>query len=153
MSFQVQPAPRMTNAPMKNSRSIHGSDLRSLAIAAAMAADHQQGSSSSQEPIGRSNRASRKKGRDQAGARESTQLPIESATGSPVPCRGDGTAVQRWRTLPLIVSNVLLRPFTERISGVLLEPSASLNDGAAVGPPCGCAAAWQTTFCICCERA
>jgi len=60
MSFQVQPAPRMTKAPMKNSTITSGNDETSRAIAAASAADHQHGISSSQEPIGRSKRESRK---------------------------------------------------------------------------------------------
>jgi hypothetical protein len=52
---------------------------------AASAADHQQGISSSQDPIGRSKRASRRYGRDQGGASVSTQLPVASATRAVVP--------------------------------------------------------------------
>jgi hypothetical protein len=47
---------------------------------AAIAADHQHGINSSQDPIGRSRRESRKYGRDHGGARVSTQLPVASAT-------------------------------------------------------------------------
>jgi hypothetical protein len=46
----------------------------------ASAADHQHGINSSQDPIGRSRRESRKYGRDHGGARVSTQLPVASAT-------------------------------------------------------------------------
>ena len=60
MSFQVQPAPRMTKAPMKNSTITSGNWLTSRAMPAASAADHQHGISSSQDPIGRSRRESRK---------------------------------------------------------------------------------------------
>src|SRR6201985_3713977 len=80
MSFQVQPAPRMAKAPMKNSTMSRGSARRSFARPAASATDHQHGIKSSQEPIGRSSRASLRYGRDQAGAVVSTQLPVESAT-------------------------------------------------------------------------
>ncbi len=160
MSFQVQPAPRMAKAPMKNSTSSHGSAATSRAIPAASAADHQHGSSSSHEPIGRSKRARRRYGRDHAGARESTQLPVESATrplasliAVAMPTQRD----QRESTLPLMVSKVLpplLR--TERTSlGTFDVPSTSLKEGGAAGPPPppACAvAAWQTCFIICCER-
>ena len=54
MSFQVQPAPRMAKAPMKNSASMPESGTRRRAAIGGSAADHQHGSSSSQEPIGRS---------------------------------------------------------------------------------------------------
>jgi hypothetical protein len=47
---------------------------------AASAADHQHGINSSQDPIGRSRRESRKYGRDHGGACVSTQLPVASAT-------------------------------------------------------------------------
>jgi len=57
MSFQVQPAPRMASAPRANS-AIRPASL-SQSGAAASASDHQQGNSSSQMPIGRSQRASR----------------------------------------------------------------------------------------------
>src|SRR5712672_3460762 len=80
MSFQVQPAPRMTNAPMKNSAMMRGNWPISRTTPAASAADHQHGISSSQDPIGRSRRESRKYGRDHGGARVSTQLPVASAT-------------------------------------------------------------------------
>src|SRR3981189_23880 len=83
MSFQVQPAPRMANAPMKNSAMMTGNWLQSWMTPAASAADHQHGISSSQDPIGRSRRESRKYGRDQGGARVSTQLPVASATRAP----------------------------------------------------------------------
>src|SRR6185437_9223976 len=53
---------------------------RAWAATAASAADHQQGSSKSHEPIGRSRRDSRRYGRSQEGASVSTQLPVESAT-------------------------------------------------------------------------
>src|SRR5579863_3524751 len=80
MSFQVQPAPRMAKAPRKNNAMTSGSRLRLCVSPAASAVDHQHGNSSSQDPIGRSRRASRKYGRDHAGARVSTQLPVASAT-------------------------------------------------------------------------
>ena len=57
MSFQVQPAPRMASAPSAN-RAIQPIS-RPQSGAAPSAADHQQGSISSQMPIGRSQRASR----------------------------------------------------------------------------------------------
>ena len=60
MSFQVQPAPRITKAPMKNSTTTHASRLISCATPAASAADHQHGISSSHDPIGRSRRESRR---------------------------------------------------------------------------------------------
>ena len=60
MSFQVQPAPRITKAPMKNSTTTNANWLTSRATPAASAADHQHGISSSQDPIGRSKRASRR---------------------------------------------------------------------------------------------
>jgi hypothetical protein len=60
MSFQVQPAPRITKAPMKNSPSISGNCSVSRAMPVASAADHQHGISSSHDPIGRSKRASRR---------------------------------------------------------------------------------------------
>ncbi len=60
MSFQVQPAPRITKAPMKNSTIVSGSDAMWPEIPAASAADHQHGISNSHEPIGRSKRESRK---------------------------------------------------------------------------------------------
>src|SRR5581483_7805891 len=80
MSFQVQPAPRMAKAPMKNNAMSRGSGRSWCAWPAASATDHQHGIKSSQEPIGRSSRASLRYGRDQAGAVVSTQLPVESAT-------------------------------------------------------------------------
>src|SRR6202047_2620235 len=80
MSFQVQPAPRMAKAPTKNSAMTRGNRPMLLAMAAASAADHQHGISNSQNPIGRSRRASRKEGRDHGGANVSTQLPVASAT-------------------------------------------------------------------------
>src|SRR5450432_541902 len=52
---------------------------------AASAADHQHGINSSQDPIGRSRRESRKYGRDQGGAWVSTQLPVASATRAAAP--------------------------------------------------------------------
>ncbi len=60
MSFQVQPAPRMTNAPMKNSTRMRGNWLMLPMTPAASAADHQHGISNSHDPIGRSRRESRK---------------------------------------------------------------------------------------------
>jgi hypothetical protein len=58
MSLKVQPAPRMTMAPMRNrvSRRISGSPPPAATWASAI--DHQPGSSSSHQPIGRSKRAS-----------------------------------------------------------------------------------------------
>jgi hypothetical protein len=67
----------MTNAPTKNSAMMRGNCPMSPA---AIAADHQHGINSSQDPIGRSRRESRKYGRDHGGARVSTQLPVASAT-------------------------------------------------------------------------
>jgi hypothetical protein len=60
MSFQVQPAPRIAKAPMKNSRRCHRLGNASRAAMAARPEDHQQGMSKSHEPIGRSRRASRR---------------------------------------------------------------------------------------------
>ena len=48
MSFQVQPAPRMTKEPIRNNARMSGNRLTSRAIAAASAADHQHGSNNSQ---------------------------------------------------------------------------------------------------------
>jgi hypothetical protein len=76
MSLRVQPAARMTTAPTAKSASSHGSG----APPAASAIPHQQGSSSSQLPIGRSRRASRAKGRARGGRRRSNQ---PFAAGSP----------------------------------------------------------------------
>ena len=63
MSLKVQPAPRITTAPMPNSTISRQSGQRS----AAKAMPHQHGKSSSQVPIGRSSRASRIYGRSAAG--------------------------------------------------------------------------------------
>ena len=60
MSFQVQPAPRITKAPMKNSAQSQGRGRMSGATPVASAADHQHGISNSQEPIGRSKRDRRR---------------------------------------------------------------------------------------------
>ena len=60
MSFQVQPAPRMANAPMKNSTRCRMFGARAWPATAASAADHQHGNSNNQEPIGRSRRESRR---------------------------------------------------------------------------------------------
>ena len=57
MSFQVQPAPRMASAPSANSAIQPTRRPQSAPLPSA--ADHQQGSISSQMPIGRSQRASR----------------------------------------------------------------------------------------------
>ena len=64
MSFRVQPAPRMIAAPRANRRRNQGSGQPGLASAVL----HQQGNISSQMPIGRSTRASRRYGRAVAGA-------------------------------------------------------------------------------------
>ena len=58
-SFQVQPAPRMAKAPMKNSTMCQRLGNCSTRMPA-RPTDHQHGISSSQDPIGRSRRASRK---------------------------------------------------------------------------------------------
>ena len=58
MSFQVQPAPRIANAPMKNKTTVSGKDRNWPDTPAASAADHQHGISSSHDPIGRSSRES-----------------------------------------------------------------------------------------------
>ena len=57
MSFTVQPAPRMTMAPMVNS-TVMPMPVAAVGLASAIA--HQHGSSSSQMPVGRSSRASLK---------------------------------------------------------------------------------------------
>ena len=57
MSFQVQPAPRMASAPSANSAIQPTRRPQSAPVPSA--ADHQQGSISSQMPIGRSQRDSR----------------------------------------------------------------------------------------------
>jgi hypothetical protein len=57
MSLKVQPAPRITRAPMPN-RTISQMS-RSVSTGRASAMAHQPGSSSSQVPIGRSSRDSR----------------------------------------------------------------------------------------------
>ncbi len=60
MSFQVQPAPRIAVAPMPNSTPYQISiQTGSPDPCPAMATPHQQGSSNSQVPIGRSQRARR----------------------------------------------------------------------------------------------
>jgi hypothetical protein len=58
-SLTVQPAPRMTSAPAAKSRASQRSGACPVA-AAASARLHQQGSSRSQVPIGRSKRTSRR---------------------------------------------------------------------------------------------
>ncbi|MGY4329748.1 hypothetical protein ACVWWG_004165 [Bradyrhizobium sp. LB7.2] len=60
MSFQVQPAPRITKAPTKNRTMVSGRRPTSCAMPAASAADHQHGINRSQEPIGRSKRDKRR---------------------------------------------------------------------------------------------
>src|SRR5947209_5034985 len=92
MSFQVQPAPRMTKAPTKNRATMRGNGPISWATPAARAADHQHGNSNSQEPIGRSRRESRRYGRDHRGARVSTQLPMASATRVPASLMCSGSS-------------------------------------------------------------
>ncbi len=58
MSFSVQPAPRMMMAPMRNNRANQGLGMPPPAAIWPSASPHQQGSSSSHQPIGRSSRAS-----------------------------------------------------------------------------------------------
>ena len=57
MSFQVQPAPRMASAPRAKIAIQPASRAQSGATPSV--SDHQQGNSSSQVPIGRSQRVSR----------------------------------------------------------------------------------------------
>src|SRR6267154_3028189 len=114
MSFQVQPAPRMANAPMKNSAMMRGNCPMSPA---ASAADHQHGISSSQDPIGRSRRESRKYGRDQGGARVSTQLPVASATRAAAVLIGssrEDVAVQRVERATALLRDSRLRKCCRR---------------------------------------
>ena len=59
-SFQAEPAPRMTIAPIQNSTRWTGSGKGRPEAIAASAADHQQGRSRSHQPMGRSNRAIRR---------------------------------------------------------------------------------------------
>src|SRR6266567_1152585 len=117
MSFQVQPAPRMANAPMKNSAMMRGNWPMSLMTPAASAADHQHGISSSQDPIGRSRRESRKYGRDQGGARVSTQLPVASATRAAAVLIGssrEDVAVQRIERAATLLRDSRLRKCCRR---------------------------------------
>ena len=60
MSFQVQPAPRISQAPAAEAASTQAARALQPTVAAASNAPHQQGSSSSQVPIGRSARDSRR---------------------------------------------------------------------------------------------
>src|SRR4051794_38146706 len=110
MSFQVQPAPRMTKAPTKNRATMRGNWPMFCATPAASAADHQHGISNSQEPIGRSNRESLRYGRDHRGARVSTQLPVASATRVPAllmfsRSSGEDVAVQRVERAAALLSD------------------------------------------------
>src|SRR5215813_10791418 len=116
MSFQVQPAPRMTKLPTKNSAISSGKDLSSWATPAASASDHQQGIKSSQEPIGRSNRASLRYGRDHGGAIVSTQLPVESATrvAALFMLSRENVAVQRVEGAAALLGNCCLGRGTRR---------------------------------------
>src|SRR5918995_2472995 len=70
----------MATAPIRNKRQCQRFSGRPAAMPAS-AADHQQGRRRSHQPIGRSMRASRRKGRSRGGARRSTQLP-EGASGT-----------------------------------------------------------------------
>src|SRR5258708_39163257 len=117
MSFQVQPAPRMANAPMKNSAMMRGNWPMLLMTPAASAADHRHGSGSSQDPIGRSGRESRKYGRDHGGARVSTQLPVASATRAAAVLIGssrEDVAVQRIERAAALLGDSRLRKCRRR---------------------------------------
>ena len=142
ISFQVQPAPRMTKAPTKNNAMFNGSGRRSRAVPAASAADHQQGINSSHDPIGRSRRESRRYGRNHSGARVSTQLPVASATRAAAPLIG-----YRASTLPFSVSNVVPPLFLAAVASgnAADDPSTSLRLGPA-GPLACWVAASQTFF-------
>ena len=149
MSFQVQPAPRMMKAPMKNSATLSGSWRRSCATPAASAADHQHGINSSHEPIGRSSRDKRRYGRDHSGARVSTQLLVASATraAAPVMASLSSNGDYRVSTLPLSVSKVLPPRLVLLASGNEADdPSTSLRLGPA-GPRgcCACCCAMPHT--------
>ncbi len=136
MSFQVQPAPRMTKAPTKNSATSHGSVRRSPAMPQASAADHQQGIRRSQDPIGRSKRESRRYGRVQSGAPRID--PIAGGIGDAA-----GALRHRASALPERVSKV--EPparVVVVVSGSVGEPSTSLKVGP--GAERGCAAALHT---------
>ncbi len=60
MSFQVQPAPRITKAPMAKAANSQRSIQRQPSAMIASVSPHQQGISKSQVPIGRSARISRR---------------------------------------------------------------------------------------------
>ncbi len=60
MSFQVQPAPRITKAPIAMAGNSHRSTQRHPESTIASVIPHQHGISKSQVPIGRSARASRR---------------------------------------------------------------------------------------------
>ena len=83
MSFHVQPAPRIRKAPMAQPKAIHISVRLPPAESAATANPnpHQHGISNNQVPAGRSARDRRRYGRDQRGAKRSTQFSkVASAT-------------------------------------------------------------------------
>ncbi len=145
-SFQVQPAPRITMAPIRNNNTCQGSGPQRPAGIAASAADHQHGRSSSHHPIGRSSRVSRRYGRVQAGAIVSTQFPVASATLPAVaPMSGPPMSGHRASGLPVSVSNV---PRPGLGSGRAGPPNASLRLG-----PEGAGPAAQTCLRICCDFA
>ena len=68
MSFHVQPAPRIRIAPSAQAMTIHRSRHAGASAIIASPTPHQQGSSSSHVPIGRSARDSRNQGRQPGGA-------------------------------------------------------------------------------------
>lgn len=80
MSLNVQPAPRMTNAPRPNSAICEmGGKIVPWSLASKRPQRH--GKNKSQVPIGRSSRAKRAYGRADAGKSRSTQWSVIASAG------------------------------------------------------------------------